>query len=102
MSVVKITKENFEELKQSGKPLLIDFYAQWCGPCRMVAPVVEEIAGEHPEWIVGKIDVDDEPELSVSFGVVSIPTLVVLKGGAVTAQAVGVRTKDQILAMLEQ
>ena len=100
MAVLKITKDNFEALKKSGKTVLIDFSAQWCGPCRLVAPVIEEIGSEHPEFIVGKADVDEEPELSVRFGVMNIPTLVVLKEGRVTATAVGVRKKEEILAML--
>ena len=80
---------------------MIDLYADWCGPCRMVSPIVDEIASERNDVIVGKINVDDEPELSAQFGVVSIPTLVVLKGGKVVNQAAGARPKPQILAMLE-
>ena len=101
MSVLNVNKNNFEEIRNSEKPVLLDFYADWCGPCRMVSPLVDEIASERNDVIVGKINVDDEPELSAQFGVVSIPTLVVLKGGKVVNQAAGARPKPQILAMLE-
>ena len=101
MSVVKVNKNNFDELKSSGKPVLIDFYADWCGPCRMVSPIVDEIANESDEYVVAKVNVDDEPELANMFGVSSIPMLVVMKNGKVVNQAVGARPKDQILAMLK-
>ena len=100
MSVIKIDKNNFEELAASSKPVLIDFYANWCGPCRMVAPIVEEIAREHPEYVIGKVNVDEENELASEFGVFSIPTLVVIKNGKVINQSAGARPKDSILAML--
>ncbi|MDD6989789.1 thioredoxin [Ruminococcus sp.] len=101
MSVLKINKSNFDEIKNSGKTVLLDFYADWCGPCRMVSPLVDEIAEENPQYIVGKINVDSEPELAQEFGVVSIPTLVVIKNGRIAEQAAGARPKQQILAMLE-
>ena len=101
MSVQKLNKENFEAVRHSEKPVLLDFYADWCGPCRMVSPLVDEIAEENPQYLVGKINVDDEPELAAEFGVFSIPTLVVMKGGKVVSQSAGARPKDQILAMLE-
>lgn len=101
MSAIVVTKENFEEIKNSEKTVLLDFYADWCGPCRMVGPFVEEIANEHPEFFVGKINVDDNPELAMDFGVTSIPLLVVMKEGKVVNSAMGVRPKAQILAMLE-
>ena len=101
MSVLKVTKENFNDIKASEKPVLLDFYADWCGPCRMVAPIVSEIAAEHPEYLVGKVNVDEEGELAQAFSVVSIPLLVVLKDGKISAQAIGVRGKDEILDMLE-
>ena len=102
MSVIKITKDTFEnEVLNSEKTVLLDFYADWCGPCRMVAPIVEQIAEEHPEYKVGKINVDDEGELATTFGVMSIPSLFVIKGGEVANQAVGARTKAQILDMLK-
>ncbi len=101
MSVIKVTKENFEEVKNSEKTVLLDFYADWCGPCRMVSPLVDEIAEEHPEYLVGKINVDDDPELAEKYGVASIPNLVVLKNGEVANQTAGARPKNQILALLE-
>ena len=101
MSVIHANKENFNELRAGAKPVLVDFYADWCGPCRMVSPIVDEIAEERSDIIVGKVNVDDEPDLAVKFGVFSIPTLVVLKNGEVANQATGARPKAQILAMLE-
>lgn len=101
MSVVKVTKENFEDIKNSEKPVLLDFYAVWCGPCQMVSPIVDEVAEENPQYVVGKINVDDEPELAAAFSVSSIPTLVVLKDGKITNMAVGARPKSDILEMLE-
>lgn len=100
MSVLKVTKNNFNDFKNSDKPVLLDFYADWCGPCRMVAPIVEEIASEYPEYLVGKVNVDEESELAQAFSVVSIPLLVVLKDGKIAEQSVGVRNKDEILEML--
>lgn len=101
MSVLSINKNNFEEIKNSPKPVLLDFFAEWCGPCRMVSPIVDEIANEHPEFLVAKINVDEEPELAANFGVMSIPTLVVMKDGKIVNQSAGARPKAQILAMLE-
>ncbi|MBP3390211.1 MAG: thioredoxin [Clostridia bacterium] len=101
MSIISVTKSNFNEIKSSDKTVLLDFYADWCGPCRMVAPIVHEIAEENPQYVVGKINVDDEPELAVQFDVMTIPTLVVLKGGEIVNQVSGARPKAQILAMLE-
>ena len=101
MAILHINKENFNEIKDSGKTVLLDFYADWCGPCRMVAPILEEISSEHPEYVIGKINVDDEPELTLKFNVVSIPLLVVLKDGEIANQALGARPKEQILALLE-
>lgn len=100
MAVVVINKTNFDEIIASDKPVLIDFYADWCGPCRMVAPIVHEIAEENDNVVVGKINVDDEPELAQRFGVMSIPTLVVMKNGKEAARSTGARQKPQILAML--
>lgn len=102
MSVLKITKDNFASLLTSEKPVLLDFYADWCGPCRMVSPIVDEIAEENAQYLVGKINVDEEPELAGKFGVMNIPTLVVMKGGNVVQQVAGARPKAQILALLEQ
>ena len=101
MSAINVNKNNFgQEVLISDKPVLLDFWASWCGPCRMVAPVVEEIAAERSDIKVGKINVDQEPELAAQFGVVSIPTLVVMKDGRIVNQAVGARPKAQLLAML--
>ena len=101
MSVLKVGKNNFESVKNSEKPVLLDFYADWCGPCRMVSPIVDEIAEENPQYLVGKINVDNELELAQTFGVASIPTLIVMKEGKVVEKSVGAKTKAQILAMLE-
>jgi len=100
MSIINVNKSNFEEEKGSDKPVLLDFYADWCGPCRMVSPIVDEIARENPQYLVGKINVDTEAELAQSFRVLSIPTLVVMKGGQVVKQSVGAKSKAEILAML--
>ena len=101
MSVINISKNNFDLVKNSEKPVLLDFYADWCGPCRMVSPFVDQIATENPQYFVGKINVDNEPELASAFGISTIPTLVVLKDGAIVRQASGARPKADILALLE-
>ena len=103
MSVLHITKENFvNEVLNSDRPVLVDFWASWCGPCRMVSPLVDEIAAEHPEIKVGKINVDAQPELASQFQVMSIPTLMVVKNGQVTQRTVGARPKNQILALVQE
>ncbi|NLU24312.1 MAG: thioredoxin [Clostridiales bacterium] len=103
MSVIKITKDNFQsEVVESTKPVLVDFWATWCGPCKMLSPVVDEIAEETQIAKVGKINVDEEPELAMQFGVMSIPTLILFKNGKVAAQTVGVQPKGAILRMLEK
>ena len=102
MSIVKITKENFDEMVlKSSKKVLLDFWATWCGPCRMIAPFVEEIAAENEEIVVGKIDVDEERELAIKFGITSIPTLVVMDQGQKKGQMLGFRPKADILKLLE-
>ena len=101
MAVLSINKDNFDSVKNSDKPVLLDFYADWCGPCRMVSPLVDEIAEEHPEYVVGKINVDEQPELAATYGVMSIPTLVVLKDGNVVNKSAGAKPKAQILEMLQ-
>ena len=101
MSAININKNNFQnEVLNSEKPVLLDFWAPWCGPCRMVSPIVDEIAAERGDIKVGKVNVDEQPELAAQFGVMSIPALVVMKGGKVANQMVGARPKSQILAML--
>ena len=101
MSAMNINKNNFhEEVMNSEKPVLIDFWAPWCGPCRMVVPIIDEIAAEHPEYKVVKVNVDEEVELASQFGVASIPTLVVMQNGMEVERSVGARPKNQILDML--
>lgn len=101
MSAINVNKNNFnQEVLNSDKPVLMDFWASWCGPCRMVSPIVDEIAAERSDIKVCKINVDEQPELAARFGVMSIPTLAVMKNGKVINQAVGARPKAQILAML--
>ncbi len=103
MAALKINKETFEmEVLQSEKPVLLDFFATWCGPCKLLAPVLDQIAEEHPEIKVCKVDVDENQELAAQFQVMSIPTLFVIKDGKVTAQAVGARSKKQLLEMMEK
>ena len=101
MAVVTITKENFEqEVLQSAKPVLLDFWASWCGPCRMLSPVVDEVAEERGDVKVGKVNVDEQPELAGEFGVMSIPTLLVFEQGKLVRQAVGARPKAGVLDLL--
>lgn len=100
MSVLRVTKENFAEVRASKKTVLLDFYADWCGPCRMVSPIVDEIAEENPDLVVGKINVDQEPELAEAFRVVSIPMLAVIKEGKLVRSIVGARPKAAILELL--
>ena len=101
MSAININKNNFQkEVMDSDKPVLLDFWAPWCGPCRMVVPIVEEIARERSDIKVGKVNVDEQPELASRFGVMSIPTLVVMKDGRIVNQSMGARPKSAILGML--
>ena len=100
MSVTKLTAQNFEqEVINNQKPVLIDFYADWCGPCMMVSPIVEEIADEYPQYAVCKVNVDEEPLLAQKFGIMSIPALFVVKEGKITAENIGAIPKEEILNM---
>ncbi len=101
MAAISVNTENFESIKHSDRTVLLDFYADWCGPCRMVSPIVDEIAEENPQYLVAKVNVDEQPQLAQLYAVSSIPTLVVLKNGEVANVSVGARPKAQILAMLE-
>ena len=101
MTAININKDNFQnEVVNSDKPVLLDFWAPWCAPCRMVVPIIEEIAGERPDIRVGKINVDEQPELASEFSIMSIPTLVVMKNGKIVQQISGARPKNAILEML--
>ena len=101
MAYLNITKSNFEaEVLKSDIPVLLDFWAPWCGPCRMVAPILEEIASQREDVVIGKVNVDEEMELAVQFGILSIPTLIAMEGGQVTGKIVGFRPKADILKLL--
>ena len=103
MAVITITKENFEaEVLKSAQPVLLDFWAAWCGPCRMLSPVVDEVAEERSDVKVGKVNVDEQPDLAAQFGVMSIPTLLVFQNGQLVNQAVGARPKSGVLALLDR
>ena len=102
MAVKVITKQNFEEIINTDKPVLVDFWAGWCGPCMMMSPIVDEIAEEYSGYVVGKVNVDDELELAQQFGITRIPTLLVFKNGKLVNQTVGVTPKNDIIAMLEE
>ncbi|MBQ5761592.1 MAG: thioredoxin [Clostridia bacterium] len=102
MSVVSINNNNFEhEVLKSDRPVLLDFYADWCGPCKMVSPVVDQIAKEHPEYKIVKVNVDEQPELASKFNIMSIPALFVVKNGEIVNKSVGAKPKSKILEMLK-
>lgn len=101
MAILQITKDNFEaEVLRSSKPVLLDFWATWCGPCRMVSPIVDEIAEERSDITVGKVNVDEEMDLAIKYGISSIPALLVFRGGKVSAMSVGYKSKDALLSAL--
>ncbi|MCR5530552.1 MAG: thioredoxin [Lachnospiraceae bacterium] len=102
MAVISVNEQNYQEVIGSGKTVLLDFYADWCGPCRRVSPLVERLAEEHPEYTVGKVNVDDEQELAVKFGVMSIPMLAVIKGGELVAKNVGAIPYEAILDLVQK
>ena len=102
MAVITITKENFEaEVLKSAQPVLLDFWAAWCGPCRMLSPIVDEVAEERTDVKVGKVNVDEQPDLAAEFGVMSIPTLLLFENGKLGRQAVGARPKSGVLELLD-
>lgn len=103
MAVITISKDNFEtEIMNSDKPVLMDFWASWCGPCKMISPIIDEIAEEESDIKVGKVNVDEQPDLAQEFGVMSIPALIVMKDGKITNQSVGAKSKKAILDMLAE
>ena len=99
--IIKVTKDNFESVKNGDKPLLLDFYADWCGPCRALSPIIDQIAAERTDITVGKINVDEQGELAAAFGIVSIPALIVIKDGEIANRATGARPKAQVLALID-
>ena len=101
MSAIKINQNEFQKVRENKGIALLDFYADWCGPCRMLSPIVDQVAEEREDILVGKVNVDDEQELAQQFGVISIPTLVVLRDGKVVHQSSGVRPKEDVLKLLE-
>ena len=101
MAILHVDKNGFEELKASAKTIVLDFYAEWCGPCKMIAPYIEEIANEDPDITVAKVDVDKATDLAIEFGIQSIPTIIVFKDGKATAKAIGYRSKEQLLDLIK-
>ncbi len=101
MPLYNVNEESFAKIKESGKKALIDFYADWCGPCKMLAPILHEISEENPDLIIAKINVDDSTSLAIQYGIQSIPTMLVMENGEIVNKAVGLRSKEQILEMLK-
>lgn len=102
MSAVKVGKDNFDIVRKSEKPVIVDFYADWCGPCRMLGPVLEELASERDDILVAKVNVDAEPELAREFNVFSIPTIVVMRDGEIVHQSSGARPKSALIALIDE
>ena len=102
MSVLRVDKQNFEEVKKNAGPVLLDFYADWCGPCRMVSPIVDQIAEENPRYLVGKINVDDCPAIAEKYGIMTIPAVFIFKNGEIVEKMVGLRQKVQLAAALNK
>ncbi len=100
MPIYHVTKESFEKIKENGTRALIDFYADWCGPCKMIAPILEEIDAEYPQLVIAKINVDELPEIAVGYGIQSIPTLLLMENGEITKKAIGFRSKEQIIELI--
>ena len=102
MALIKVTKENINEILASDKRVMIDFYAEWCGPCQMVLPIVEQIADENPQYVIAKVNIDEEPELTSQYDVRGVPLLIVFENGKILTQAAGARPKNAILELLKQ
>ena len=101
MPLYNVTEESFAKIKESGKKVLVDFYANWCGPCKMLSPILHEIEAELPDLIIAKINVDDSTSLAIQYGIQSIPTMLVIENGEIINKAVGFRSKEQILEMIK-
>lgn len=101
MPIYNVTNESFEKIKESGQKVLVDFFAEWCGPCKMIAPILHEISEENPDLVIAKINVDEMTEVAIKYGIQSIPTLLVMQNGQVVNKAVGFRSKEQILEILK-
>lgn len=100
MPIYHATKESFEKIKESGQRALIDFYAEWCGPCKMLAPILEELSKDYPDLIIAKINVDELPEIAIAYGIQSIPTVILMENGEVVKRAVGFRSKEQLVDLI--
>ncbi len=100
MAILHIDKKGFEEIKGSGKTIVLDFFAEWCGPCKMIAPYIEEIALENPDITIAKVDVDKATDLAIEFGIQSIPTIIVFKDGKISGKAIGYRSKEQLIELI--
>ena len=101
MPIYNVTNESFEKIKGSGQKVLVDFFAEWCGPCKMIAPILHEISEENPDLVIAKVNVDELTSVAIKYGIQSIPTLIVLENGEVKGKAIGFRSKEQILELLK-